>query len=356
MANVLAAAGHCPEKVGYDNLAQAGVIYKGLLILGEGAILAGLVLGAITAFIIDRRFYWAAGFAAAGAALSFIGLIHGEKVEWNANGQVALGYLFVAVVCLVFSLQKAEPLDHTEELEVAGSRGGRVDHPAAGTSDSRARCCDGGGAGHLTMAPSVAESAATPTGTGVAGEGPPKSLLAVQAVRLKCVGFGWSDSVKEGVVNADPIQEVGAAFIRYEQALVDGDVAVMTELFAAGRETVRFGYHRLPGRQRRARGLAACAAAAAGRPAALRHPHPAHWTGHGHRDDPVRLPRRPVGGPSIAGVVPAVRWLADRARARLADPGARRPTARSAASPGPSRRPSGTGSAERRQLQARRPA
>jgi AGZA family xanthine/uracil permease-like MFS transporter len=118
MSNVLAAAGTTPEKVGYDNLAQAGVIYKGLLILGSGAILAGLILGAITAFIIDRRFYWAAGYAAGGAALSFVGLIHGEKVEWNANGQVALGYLFVALVCLVFSLQKAEPLDHTEELEM----------------------------------------------------------------------------------------------------------------------------------------------------------------------------------------------------------------------------------------------
>jgi hypothetical protein len=40
------------------------------------------------------------------AALSFIGLIHGVKVEWNANGQVALGYLFAGLVFLAFAFVK----------------------------------------------------------------------------------------------------------------------------------------------------------------------------------------------------------------------------------------------------------
>jgi AGZA family xanthine/uracil permease-like MFS transporter len=84
--------------------------------LGEGAILAGLVLGAIVAFIIDRRFLQAGIFALFGAALSWIGLIHGEKVEWAANPQVALGYLFMAVTLFAFMALKLEPLDENREV------------------------------------------------------------------------------------------------------------------------------------------------------------------------------------------------------------------------------------------------
>jgi adenine/guanine/hypoxanthine permease len=104
--NSLAAAGTNAATVGNAALEGNGVVYHGLLILGQGAILAGLVFGAIVAFCIDKRFWSAAVFAGAGAVLSFVGLIHGEKVEWNANGQVALGYLFVAIVCVAFALTR----------------------------------------------------------------------------------------------------------------------------------------------------------------------------------------------------------------------------------------------------------
>ncbi|GIF62743.1 hypothetical protein Ais01nite_07780 [Asanoa ishikariensis] len=104
MDNALAAAGTTALQVGDAALQGAGVFYHGLMVLGQGAILAGLVLGAIVAFIIDKRFLHAAAFAGAGALLAFVGLIHGEKVEWNANGQVALGYLFVAAVCALVAV------------------------------------------------------------------------------------------------------------------------------------------------------------------------------------------------------------------------------------------------------------
>jgi AGZA family xanthine/uracil permease-like MFS transporter len=109
MDNVLAAAGTSAAQVGNSALNGAGVVYDGLHTLGEGAILAGLVLGAIVAFIIDKRFWYAAIFAAAGSVLSFIGLIHGPKVEWNADGPVALGYLFLAAICVLFALGKPAP-------------------------------------------------------------------------------------------------------------------------------------------------------------------------------------------------------------------------------------------------------
>jgi len=132
MDNVLAAAGTSAAEVGTAALLGAGVVYEGTKLLGQGAILAGIVLGAVTAFIIDRRFLWAAGYAVAGALLTFFGLIHGEEVGWNANGQVTLGYLFFAVVCLLFALRRVSPIERPDELEPVSA-----DAPPDGHSDGQ---------------------------------------------------------------------------------------------------------------------------------------------------------------------------------------------------------------------------
>lgn len=47
--------------------------------------------------------------------LAFIGLIHGERVEWNANGQVSLGYLFAGLILLAFVFLKPKPSDETPD-------------------------------------------------------------------------------------------------------------------------------------------------------------------------------------------------------------------------------------------------
>jgi len=126
MANVLSAVGYqnvdfsehaklipptatSPGTVPESALANAGVIYKGLMLLGDGAVLAGLILGAIVAFLIDRQFVKAAIYCGAGAVLSFVGLIHGAKVGWNIDGEVALGYLLAAAVCALFALRRVPP-------------------------------------------------------------------------------------------------------------------------------------------------------------------------------------------------------------------------------------------------------
>ncbi len=100
--NTLAAAGTSAAEVGPDTLAGASVIYEGLATLGAGAVLAGMVIGAAVAFIIDRNFLWAGGYLVGAAALSFFGIMSAEKVELNANPQVTLGYLFAAAVCFAF--------------------------------------------------------------------------------------------------------------------------------------------------------------------------------------------------------------------------------------------------------------
>ena len=102
--NALAAAGTSAAHVGQASLANAGVVYDGLHMLGNGAVLAGMVLGAIAVFLIDRRFYHAAAFCMVGAALSIVGLIHGDKVHVFTNPKIALGYALAGVTCVAISL------------------------------------------------------------------------------------------------------------------------------------------------------------------------------------------------------------------------------------------------------------
>jgi AGZA family xanthine/uracil permease-like MFS transporter len=85
-----------PEMIG--KMKQVGIMYHGLSILGGGSILAGVILGATTTFIIDRSFSKAAGFAAAGGVLTFLGLMHGEEVGAFQNPAVVAAYLVVAGV------------------------------------------------------------------------------------------------------------------------------------------------------------------------------------------------------------------------------------------------------------------
>jgi AGZA family xanthine/uracil permease-like MFS transporter len=105
----LGAAGTTAEKVGLDKLAGNGVIYHGMALLGGGAVLAGLILGAIAVFIIDRRFDRAAIYAFAGAVLAYFGFIHGTSLGIGASPGVALGYLFIGAICLAVGFRRREP-------------------------------------------------------------------------------------------------------------------------------------------------------------------------------------------------------------------------------------------------------
>jgi adenine/guanine/hypoxanthine permease len=97
----LTAAGTSAAQVGFDKLASTGVVYRGLELLGGGAVLAGMMLGAIAVFIIDRDFRQASFYAAAAAILAYFGFIHGDKLGIGVSPMVALGYLLVAGICVV---------------------------------------------------------------------------------------------------------------------------------------------------------------------------------------------------------------------------------------------------------------
>ncbi|MEO5912853.1 MAG: regulator [Luteolibacter sp.] len=107
-------------------MAQTGVLYKGLSILGGGSILAGVILGAVTVYIVDRDFLKASGFALAGGVLTFFGLMHGEAIGINKTPMVALSYLSVGAIlfgcaklCVVPKAAK-EPA-HGGDVELEGA-------------------------------------------------------------------------------------------------------------------------------------------------------------------------------------------------------------------------------------------
>src|SRR5438270_9598681 len=95
-------------------LPQQGVIYHGLEVMGGGSILAGLVLGAIGVFVIERDFAKAGAFALAGAVLTYFGFMHGEAVGvgggLGVTPAVALAYAVVAGG--LFALSKVGSTEH----------------------------------------------------------------------------------------------------------------------------------------------------------------------------------------------------------------------------------------------------
>jgi AGZA family xanthine/uracil permease-like MFS transporter len=118
--NALGAANLSADGVGMDKLAQGGVLYHGLTILGSGATLAGIILGAIAVMIIDRKLDKASYFALAGAVLTFFGLIHSQAIGFARTPEVALAYLVAAgflYACAKRGAFAPESAGHTPVLE-----------------------------------------------------------------------------------------------------------------------------------------------------------------------------------------------------------------------------------------------
>ena len=121
--NALHAAGASASPDIIAKLAGSGSLYHGLSILGGGSILAGVVLGAIATFIIDREFIKASCFALAGAVLTFFGLMHGEAIGINQTPAVVVAYVLVATAlfgCANFAAAPAPaPAVEHEEHDVS---------------------------------------------------------------------------------------------------------------------------------------------------------------------------------------------------------------------------------------------
>ncbi len=98
--NALGAAGTSAAQVGFDKLGQVGVLYEGLQVMAGGAIISGLMLGALGVFIIERQLLKAAFFALAAAVFTFFGFMHGETIGIAESPVLACAYLIVSAIML----------------------------------------------------------------------------------------------------------------------------------------------------------------------------------------------------------------------------------------------------------------
>ncbi len=126
--NALGAAGTNAQAIGIGAMEQVGVLYHGMEVLGGGSILGGVILAAVAVFIIERKFMNAAGFAMAGAVLTFFGLMHGEQIGIAQSPVVAISYVTVSgilVGCAKFAVSKSA------SEAAAAETSGELPEPAA---------------------------------------------------------------------------------------------------------------------------------------------------------------------------------------------------------------------------------
>lgn len=76
-------------------LLMEGAHYEGHLALSQGAIITGLIWGAIVADVIDGRFRMAGAFAVAGGLMSAVGIIHSYTLQLPQFDGITIGYLIV---------------------------------------------------------------------------------------------------------------------------------------------------------------------------------------------------------------------------------------------------------------------
>lgn len=120
----LGAAGTTAAALG-DKLGMNGVVYHGLEVLGGGAILGGLMLGAIAVFIIERQFMKACFFSLAAAVMSFFGFMHSHAIGIGESPTVVAGYLLVALG-LALAARRVVP----SAVNVGGGHNHPVPEPA----------------------------------------------------------------------------------------------------------------------------------------------------------------------------------------------------------------------------------
>ncbi|MEO1995406.1 MAG: NCS2 family permease [Planctomycetaceae bacterium] len=111
-----------------------GFLIHGMVVMERGYIFTCMILAAVSAFLIDRRFFAASAWSLAGGLFSIMGLTHAYQVSGNdvdylfrfalsatntslklpANG-IAIGYLLFSVVFLLFGVY-SKPSDGASDL------------------------------------------------------------------------------------------------------------------------------------------------------------------------------------------------------------------------------------------------
>lgn len=101
-----------------EMLKVQGIHISGHAYLSKGAIISGLIWGAILACSIDKKSGKAALFALAGAIFSLFGVIHSDNLGFFPQSPIFIGYLLVSILIYVISLKKDENKSDSDMLPV----------------------------------------------------------------------------------------------------------------------------------------------------------------------------------------------------------------------------------------------
>jgi adenine/guanine/hypoxanthine permease len=112
-------------------LAQGGVVYDGMALLGAGDILVGMILAAIAAYTIDHNWKGAIGYSLFGALCAWVGFIHSSQLRWvpavtdtvgfSTAWGPTLGYLAMAALLTGMMVYTRETAPLMAPVEQAGA-------------------------------------------------------------------------------------------------------------------------------------------------------------------------------------------------------------------------------------------
>lgn len=98
-------------------LIDHGVMWRGVAEVKSGAIIIGILLGTITAFIIDRRLDKVAVTSLVAAALAMFGFIHSAALGFYIASPFVIGYVIFAVLAYLMHLGRGKWCDAPEDFE-----------------------------------------------------------------------------------------------------------------------------------------------------------------------------------------------------------------------------------------------
>ena len=98
-------------------LIDHGVMWRGVAEVKSGAIIIGIILGTITAFIIDKRLDKVAITALFAAVLALFGFIHSASLGIYLTSPFVAGYLVVAVISYILHLGRGKWFDAPDDYE-----------------------------------------------------------------------------------------------------------------------------------------------------------------------------------------------------------------------------------------------
>lgn len=94
-----------------------GVMWNGVAGVKAGSIVIGMILGAITAFIIDKRLDKVALVCAVGAVLSATGFIHSAQLGFYPTSPYAISYLIVGVICFILHKSNGKLIEDQDDFD-----------------------------------------------------------------------------------------------------------------------------------------------------------------------------------------------------------------------------------------------